>query len=167
MTHLGAAADGPADSRASRIGVFVCHCGGNISDVVDVERVAAEAARMPGRIRGSSLRLLGPSQASSGEDPRRARPRGIGGLLADPARRLSAGHRSRQPQQISSSVNVGSRCRGWSLDRRATQASRLVRAWPRLTSSRSTSGASIQPSALVIGGGVAGLVAARDLAGAE
>ena len=48
MAHLGAAADGPADSRASRIGVFVCHCGGNISDVVDVERVAAEAARMPG-----------------------------------------------------------------------------------------------------------------------
>ena len=48
MAHLGAAADGPADSRASRIGVFVCHCGGNISDVVDVKRVAAEAARMPG-----------------------------------------------------------------------------------------------------------------------
>jgi heterodisulfide reductase subunit A len=31
-----------------RIGVYVCHCGGNISDVVDVERVAEEAGRLPG-----------------------------------------------------------------------------------------------------------------------
>ncbi len=32
----------------SRIGVFVCHCGENISRTVDVEKVAAEAARIPG-----------------------------------------------------------------------------------------------------------------------
>ena len=32
----------------SRIGVFVCHCGENISRTVDVERVAAEVARLPG-----------------------------------------------------------------------------------------------------------------------
>ncbi len=32
----------------SRIGVFVCHCGENISRTVDVERVAAAAARLPG-----------------------------------------------------------------------------------------------------------------------
>ena len=32
----------------SRIGVFVCHCGENISRTVDVERVAATAARIPG-----------------------------------------------------------------------------------------------------------------------
>lgn len=25
-----------------RIGVFICHCGGNISDVVDVKRVVDE-----------------------------------------------------------------------------------------------------------------------------
>jgi heterodisulfide reductase subunit A len=31
-----------------RIGVFVCHCGGNISDVVDVKRVAEEIGRIPG-----------------------------------------------------------------------------------------------------------------------
>lgn len=33
----------PMDAR--RIGVYVCHCGGNISDYVDVEQVAAAAAR--------------------------------------------------------------------------------------------------------------------------
>ncbi|GLI37920.1 CoB--CoM heterodisulfide reductase iron-sulfur subunit A family protein [Geobacter hydrogenophilus] len=32
----------------SRIGVFVCHCGENIARTVDVEKVAAEAARLPG-----------------------------------------------------------------------------------------------------------------------
>lgn len=32
----------------SRIGVFVCHCGENISRTVDVERVAEQAARLPG-----------------------------------------------------------------------------------------------------------------------
>ncbi len=31
-----------------RIGVFVCHCGGNISNVVDVERVAQEIGKLPG-----------------------------------------------------------------------------------------------------------------------
>ena len=35
----GKSADGQA-----RIGVFVCQCGGNISDVVDVKRVAGQLA---------------------------------------------------------------------------------------------------------------------------
>lgn len=32
----------------SRIGVFICHCGENISKTVDVERAAKQAAKMPG-----------------------------------------------------------------------------------------------------------------------
>jgi heterodisulfide reductase subunit A2 len=31
-----------------RVGVYICRCGGNISDVVDVESVAAAAQQMPG-----------------------------------------------------------------------------------------------------------------------
>lgn len=45
--------DRPSDScndgkniRAPRIGVYVCHCGGNISDVVDVDRVVQAASRL-------------------------------------------------------------------------------------------------------------------------
>ncbi|RLI37369.1 disulfide reductase, partial [Candidatus Bathyarchaeota archaeon] len=30
-----------------RVGVFICHCGFNIAGVVDVARVAEEAARLP------------------------------------------------------------------------------------------------------------------------
>lgn len=33
---------------AEKVGVYVCHCGGNISDVVDVDRVATEAAGLDG-----------------------------------------------------------------------------------------------------------------------
>jgi len=35
-------------TQERRIGVFVCFCGGNISDYVDVEKVRAEIAREPG-----------------------------------------------------------------------------------------------------------------------
>lgn len=31
-----------------RVGVYICKCGGNISDVIDVDRVAAEARNLPG-----------------------------------------------------------------------------------------------------------------------
>ncbi len=34
--------------RPRRIGVFVCHCGTNIADKVDVEAVAGHAAALPG-----------------------------------------------------------------------------------------------------------------------
>lgn len=31
-----------------RVGVYVCHCGGNISDVVDVEKVREAVSHFPG-----------------------------------------------------------------------------------------------------------------------
>ena len=33
----------PGAPTGRKVGVYVCHCGGNISDYVDVERVASEA----------------------------------------------------------------------------------------------------------------------------
>jgi len=38
----------PEATREVRIGVYVCHCGGNISDVVDVEKVASAIGKLPG-----------------------------------------------------------------------------------------------------------------------
>ena len=37
-----------AEEAPPRIGVYVCHCGGNISDVVDVQKVIDAAALLPG-----------------------------------------------------------------------------------------------------------------------
>ena len=35
-------------NNEARVGVYVCHCGGNISNTVDVEKVAAASLEMPG-----------------------------------------------------------------------------------------------------------------------
>jgi len=35
------------DNETPRIGVYVCHCGGNISDIVDVDTVVKAAAKLP------------------------------------------------------------------------------------------------------------------------
>lgn len=48
LAGVAEAVSGVAQTDAPRVGVYVCHCGGNISDVVDVERVAQAAARLPG-----------------------------------------------------------------------------------------------------------------------
>jgi len=36
-----------ADDEVPRIGVYVCHCGGNISDIVDVDEVVKAISRLP------------------------------------------------------------------------------------------------------------------------
>ena len=36
-----------SNPNEAQVGVYICHCGGNISDVVDVKRVAAELANYP------------------------------------------------------------------------------------------------------------------------
>ena len=41
-------ADQMPDPAARRIGVYVCHCGGNISDYVDIDRVIASVEDEPG-----------------------------------------------------------------------------------------------------------------------
>jgi heterodisulfide reductase subunit A len=37
-----------ASDVGNKVGVYVCHCGGNISDEVDVEKVCAQARKVPG-----------------------------------------------------------------------------------------------------------------------
>jgi heterodisulfide reductase subunit A len=38
----------PEPTAGDKVGVYVCHCGGNISDAVDVEQVCAQARGLPG-----------------------------------------------------------------------------------------------------------------------
>ena len=44
----GSDADRPQAALPAKVGVYVCHCGHNIAGKVDVERVVASAAAMPG-----------------------------------------------------------------------------------------------------------------------
>jgi len=45
--HDNAALRAGDENVAPRVGVYICHCGGNISDVVDVEAVAKAAGELP------------------------------------------------------------------------------------------------------------------------
>jgi heterodisulfide reductase subunit A len=49
-----------------RIGVYVCHCGGNISDHVDIDRVVAAAAKEPGVVVSRQM-MFACSDAGQGE----------------------------------------------------------------------------------------------------
>lgn len=40
--------DAPETPKEPRVGVYICHCGGNISDHVDVEALCAQAEGIPG-----------------------------------------------------------------------------------------------------------------------
>ena len=42
----------------ARIGIFVCHCGTNISATVDVERVAEVAAGLPGVVYSTAYKYM-------------------------------------------------------------------------------------------------------------
>ena len=35
------------DNKVPRIGVYVCHCGGNISDIVDIDTLVEAASNLP------------------------------------------------------------------------------------------------------------------------
>lgn len=41
-----------------KIGIFICHCGGNISSVVDVERVEKEVGKIPGVVFSTTYQYL-------------------------------------------------------------------------------------------------------------
>ena len=42
----------------ARIGVFVCWCGANIAETVDVERVAQYASGLPGVVTACSYKYM-------------------------------------------------------------------------------------------------------------
>ena len=43
---------------AGKVGVYVCYCGGNISDAVDVEKVCEQARKVPGVVVARSNMLM-------------------------------------------------------------------------------------------------------------
>ncbi|MBU0640443.1 MAG: CoB--CoM heterodisulfide reductase iron-sulfur subunit A family protein [Planctomycetes bacterium] len=58
------------DGQAPRIGVYICHCGGNISDVVTVQKVVEAAARFPNVVvaRDNTFMCSDPGQALIARD---------------------------------------------------------------------------------------------------
>ncbi len=63
----------PAPAPETKVGVYVCHCGGNISDAVDVAKVCEQAGKVPGVVvaRDHMFMCSDPGQELIIEDLRR------------------------------------------------------------------------------------------------
>jgi heterodisulfide reductase subunit A len=155
--------------------VFICHCGGNISDVVDVKRVAEEIGRLPGVVFATThmFACSDPGQAMIEQKIKELNLDRVIVAACSPSlheltfRRTVA--RAGLNPYLFEHANIREQV-SWVVENNelATQkARRLIGASvarvPHLVPLVKRS-IPIHPSALVIGGGIAGLTAARHLA---
>ena len=159
-----------------RVGVYVCHCGGNISDYVDVERVASEALGEEAVVVARSP-MFACSEAGQQEILEDIEQFGLDGLVVASCSpklhtytfRGVAARGGLNPYEYTQ-VNVREQCSWVHTDdhEAATEkAAGLVRAGiarTRLTVPLEPLVVETTPRTLVIGGGVAGLRAAIGLA---
>ena len=161
---------------AQKIGVYVCQCGGNIGDYVDVDHVVAEISKEPGVIVAKTA-MFTCSDSTQQEIIQDAEQQGLDGLVVascspklhtytfrDVARRAGM-----NPFQYTQ-VNVREQCSWTHTDDHegATQkALRLVRAGvnrTRLTDPLEPMVVETTPAGMVVGGGITGLRTALGLA---
>jgi heterodisulfide reductase subunit A len=159
-----------------RVGVYICHCGGNISDVVDVEKVAVDAAGIPGvsLSRTNTFMCSDPGQNMIQEDIKNGLVDNV--VIAACTRSLhrttfsSLLARNGVNPYLLEQANIREQC-SWphhGQEEATAKASTLVR----VAVAKARQLVPLDPvrvdavnCALVIGGGVAGLRAASDLSG--
>jgi heterodisulfide reductase subunit A len=160
----------------SRIGVFVCWCGENIARTVDVQKVVDAVAELPGALRAAlQVHVLGPGP---GHDPREDRRRkagwrGGGLLLAAHAPEdlpRAAATAGLNPYLLEM-ANIREQCSWVHHDRDLATAKAIEP--DRHGGGQGAARPALEPirvpvtrRALVIGGGVAGIQAALDIADA-
>ncbi|HEX9022288.1 MAG TPA: CoB--CoM heterodisulfide reductase iron-sulfur subunit A family protein [Geobacteraceae bacterium] len=163
------------ENTPPRIGVFICHCGGNIGDVVDVKRVAEEADGLAGVLFSADHHFVcsDPGQALIEQKIRELGLNRVIVAACSPSlhqltfRRTIA--RAGLNPYLFEHVNLREQV-SWVSENRelaTLKAIRLVRAAVsriRHLVPLDKRRIPIHPEALVIGGGIAGLVSARDLA---
>lgn len=160
-----------------RIGVYICHCGNNIAATVDVEAVAEFAQTLPGVViaRDYTYMCSDPGQNLVKEDSRRLRldrvvvascsPR-----MHEPTFRAAAQEGGVNPYRTEM-ANIREQCSWVHHDRdRATEKAKALVASAVAKAARLESleerEAEVVPGCVVIGGGVAGMAAALDVADA-
>jgi heterodisulfide reductase subunit A len=159
-----------------RIGVYVCHCGGNISDYVDVDQVIANIEDA-GDVVVSKTAMFACSDASQQEMVADIESRQLDGLVVASCSpklhtytfRGVAARAGLNPYEYTQ-VNIREQCSWVHTDDAAAateKATALVRAGisrTRLTTPLEPMVVETLPRTLVIGGGIAGLRAAIGLA---
>ena len=160
-----------------KIGVFVCHCGSNIAGTVDVEKVAAAARTIPGVVVACDYRYMC-SEAGQETITKAIREYGLDGVVVcscsprmhEATFRRAAEREGLNPYMVEI-ANIREQC-SWIHKNReeATEkaivlmraaVAKVKRDTP-LTAGRS----GVTRRALVIGGGIAGLSTALDVANA-
>ena len=173
--HRGREGGGDGMS-AEKIGVYICQCGGNISDHVDVDEVVAAVEKEQG-VTVAKTAMFTCSDATQSEIIADAQEQGLDGLvIASCSPKLHtftfrdvAKRAGMNPFQYTQ-VNVREQCSWTHTDDHegATEkAVRLVRAGinrTRLTEPLEPIVVETTPKSLVVGGGIAGLRAALGLA---
>ena len=167
---------GLQEKEESRIGIYVCHCGSNIASVVDCEAVAAYGQALPDVIvsRHEGYLCSEPGQNQIKTDIREQRLNRIvvascSPRLHEPTFRKCVAEAGLN-QYLLEMANLREQCSWVHSDdpEGATQKSKdLVRsavARARWLGVREEAEVPVEPATLVIGGGVAGIQAALDLA---
>jgi len=161
-----------------RIGVYVCQCGSNIAGVVDCDAVAAYAGKLPGIVicRNQGYTCSEPGQNQIKSDIQEYSLDRV--VVASCSPRL---HEATFRQCVSEAglnpyllemANIREQCswvHGHAAKEATTKATDLVRsavARVRLLDAQTEMEVPVARSTLVIGGGVAGIQAALDLADA-
>jgi len=164
-----------SNPESSRIGVYVCHCGTNIAGTVDVRKLAAYAGQLPNVVVSREYKYMcsDPGQALIEQDIaehklNRVVVASCSPLLHEPTFRRTLGRAGLNPFLLQM-VNIREHVSWVHLDKQAaTQKTEdLVRAAVRRVSLHKPlekRRVSINPSVLVVGGGIAGIHAALTLA---
>jgi heterodisulfide reductase subunit A len=159
-----------------KIGVFICHCGGNISDYVDVEKVREEAEKEPGVVLAKTT-MFACSDAAQQEMADAIQHDGLDGIVVascSPKLHLftfrSMAERAGLNPYRYTQVNLREQC-SWShrddIPSATEKGAALVRAGigkVRLSESLENFRVTTLPAVLIVGAGVAGMRAALALA---
>ncbi|MGD2143121.1 MAG: CoB--CoM heterodisulfide reductase iron-sulfur subunit A family protein [Anaerolineae bacterium] len=163
--------------QEARNGVYVCHCGVNIAATVDVEQAAEAARRLPGVVvaRDYTYMCSDPGQELIKRDIReyglnRVVVASCSPRMHEPTFRAAAQQEGLNPYQIEM-ANIREQCSWVHKDRtEATEKAKLLIASAVAKANRLEAleerAVDVTPGVLVIGGGVAGMAAALDVADA-
>ena len=159
-----------------RIGVFVCHCGSNIAGVIDVKEVAEYAATLPNVVH-VERNLFTCSQDTQDIMRKRIEEKGLNRIVVaactprthEPLFRetIKAAGLNEYLFEMANLRNQDSWVHSNDPKKATEKAKDLVRmavAKVRLLKPLKADSVSINPSALVIGGGISGMVSALSLA---
>ena len=159
-----------------RLGIFVCHCGTNIAGTIDVEAVEEFAKTLPG-VAYTERNLFSCSQDTQDMIVKRIREQGLNRIVVaactprthEPLFRetLKAAGLNEYLVEMANIRNHGS----WVHSDNPAMATAKAKDLVRMAAAKVTYGASLQPidvqitqKALVVGGGVAGMTSALNLA---